>query len=150
MKWVWIAGAVVALLGVVLAVLALLGSRLPQDHVASRRVTLRRAPAEVFVAMREQASGQASPAVVIVEEVPPRRLVTRVADDTLPYGGTWTFELEPAGDSETQLTITERGFVKPPVFRALSRYVITHHRTLDTFLKALGARFGEAVIPTVG
>jgi hypothetical protein len=142
MMWLWIAAGLVTVSGVAVAVLAIVGSRLPKDHVASRRITLRRAPAEVFAAMRELASASASPALLIVEEVPPRRLVTRIADETLPYGGTWTYDLEPDGPDGTRLVITERGFVNPPVFRTLSRYVFTHHRTLDTYLRVLGARLG--------
>jgi len=37
--------------------------------------------------------------------------------------------------------------VKPALFRALSKYVFTHHRTIEQYLRALGARFGEALTP---
>ena len=81
-----------------------------------------------------------------MEEVPPSRLVTRIADEELPFGGSWTFELRPDG-AGTLLTITERGFVKNVIFRALARYVFTHHRTLEQYLRTLGRRFGVEVKP---
>jgi uncharacterized protein YndB with AHSA1/START domain len=173
MKWVWIAAGLVALAGLALAVLSLLGTRLPREHVASRRITLARSPEEVFAVIRDfgaapswrkdvkrvevlagggvvrfrEEGRHGSIAMEVAEEAPPRRLVTRIADETLPFGGTWTYELEPEGPGATRITITERGLVKPPVFRALSAYVFTHHRTLDTYLRALGVRFGETVTP---
>ena len=42
-----------------------------------------------------------------------------------------TFALEPAAEGGTRLTITERGVVRPPLLRALSRYVIGHHRSME-------------------
>lgn len=85
----------------------------------------------------------------VMERVPDRLLVTRVADPQLPFGGTWTYELRPAPGG-TEIEITERGFVKPPLFRALARYVFGHHRTLEQYLRALGRRFGEDVQPVSG
>ena len=69
-----------------------------------------------------------------VERDPPRRLVTRIADRSLPFGGTWTYELTPAG-SGTRLRITEHGEVFNPVFRFMSRFVFGHTATIDRFLK---------------
>jgi hypothetical protein len=37
--------------------------------------------------------------------------------------------------------------VKNVIFRALARYVFTHHRTLEQYLRALGRRFGAEVAP---
>jgi acetaldehyde dehydrogenase (acetylating) len=95
---------------------------------------------------------------------PPRRRVVRIADANLPYGGTWTYELTPAaaGTSAnatanatanadaaplTQVTITERGEVYNPIFRFMSRFVFSHHATIDAYLTALGKRLGEPVSP---
>jgi uncharacterized protein YndB with AHSA1/START domain len=174
MKWMWIAAALITVAGLVLGVLALLGARLPREHVATRRVTLARSPEEVFAVVRDFAgapswrtdvkrvevlvgdrgvrfreeSRHGSIAMEVVEDVPPRRLVTRIADDGLPFGGTWTYELGPTDAGGTAITIMERGFVRPAVFRALARYVFTYHRTLDTYLRALGTRFGQTVTPS--
>jgi hypothetical protein len=81
-----------------------------------------------------------------VESVPPQRLVSRIADERLPYGGTWTYELAPAGDG-TRLTITERGEIYNPVFRFVARFVMGHTATMNGVLRALGARHGERVTP---
>jgi hypothetical protein len=70
----------------------------------------------------------------VTERQPPRRLVTRIADQSLPFGGTWTYELTPAG-SGTRLTITEHGTVFNPVFRFMSRFVFGHAATIERFLK---------------
>jgi uncharacterized protein YndB with AHSA1/START domain len=76
----------------------------------------------------------------------PRVLVTRIADTNLPWGGSWTYELTPAGEG-TLLTITERGEVYNPIFRFMSRFVFSHTATIDTYLRALGAKLGEATTP---
>jgi hypothetical protein len=59
------------------------------------------------------------------ESVPLHRLVTQIADPKLPFGGTWVYEIVPAGDSST-LTITENGEVYNPLFRFVSPL---HHGT---------------------
>ena len=173
MKILLLAGAVLlAVFVVVIGVVILLGSRLPRHHVASRRVRLRRPPAEVHATVRDVAHapewrrdvqrvemlephagrvrfrehGSHGPITMeVTEDAPPATLVTRIADDSLPFAGTWTYELRPGGDGGTLVTITERGEVKTALFRALSHYVFTHHRTIDQYLRALGGKFGEDV-----
>ncbi|MBM4183687.1 MAG: SRPBCC family protein [Gemmatimonadetes bacterium] len=70
---------------------------------------------------------------------PPTRLVTRIVDEGLGFGGTWTYELapEPGG---TQVTITENGLIYNPVFRLVARFFIGYESTLNTYLDALEAR----------
>lgn len=75
----------------------------------------------------------------LVERDAPRRLVTRIADDKLPFGGSWTYELSPAPNGGTTVTITEHGEVRNPLFRFVSRFVMGHHATLDAYLAALQA-----------
>jgi hypothetical protein len=70
------------------------------------------------------------------EMVPNHRLVTRIVDRGLPFGGSWTYELEPSGDG-TRITITENGEVYNPVFRFVSRFVMGHTATIDTYLSSL-------------
>ena len=77
----------------------------------------------------------------IVEERAPERRVTRIADDKLPFGGRWIYELAPAGTG-TRLTITEDGFIKNPVFRFLSKTVFSTTSTIEKFLQDLGAHLG--------
>jgi len=82
----------------------------------------------------------------VVTSDPPRRLVTRIADETLPFGGTWTYDLAPS-DGGTSLTITERGEVYNPIFRFVSRFVLGYTGTMTGVLRAIGAKRGETVTP---
>lgn len=76
---------------------------------------------------------------VITESVPNRRMVKEI----LPSGsfsGSWTWEL--AGDSSrTQLTITERGRVGNPIFRALMLFG-DNTKTMREYMAALARRLG--------
>ena len=71
-----------------------------------------------------------------------KRLVTRIADPSLPFGGKWTYEILPAGDSTT-LRITEDGEVYNPVFRFASRFIFGHTATIEDYLRDVAKRFGE-------
>lgn len=76
----------------------------------------------------------------VVEEMQPRaRFVTRIADEKLPFGGTWTWELAEEGGG-TRVTLTERGVVRPPLFRFLSRFVFGHDATMKQVLDGLVQR----------
>lgn len=156
----------IALLALVIAVV---GWSLPVRHRASRQATYAATPEAVYAAITtvedfpawrsgitkveivDTGAGARSfreisddgPILYVVEEaVPSRRLVTRIADRSLPFGGTWSYELTPA-PSGTTLRITEDGEVYNPIFRFMSRFVFTHHATIDTYLKDLGKRFGS-------
>jgi uncharacterized protein YndB with AHSA1/START domain len=72
----------------------------------------------------------------VAESHPPLRLISRIADRSLPFGGTWTYELEREGTG-TRLTVTERGEVFNPVFRFMSRFIFGHTATIDRFLRDL-------------
>jgi hypothetical protein len=76
---------------------------------------------------------------VIEEAVPGKRFVTRIADKSLPFGGTWSFDLSPSGTGTT-LRITEDGEVYNPIFRFVSRFVMGHHATIDAYLGDLSAK----------
>ncbi len=84
---------------------------------------------------------------VVTMEVP-RRLVTRIADTGLPFGGGWTFSLVPDGNG-CRLSIRENGEIYNPVFRFVARFFIGYHRTLEAYLKAVGAKFGEVTRPEI-
>lgn len=68
-------------------------------------------------------------------------MVTRIADDALPFGGSWTFEVTPEGGG-SRLRLTEDGFVKPGAFRYISR-LMGHDATMKKYLAAVGKNFGE-------
>jgi uncharacterized protein YndB with AHSA1/START domain len=79
----------------------------------------------------------------VTEADPPRRMVTRIADEGLPFGGRWTYELTPSGTG-THLVITEDGEIYNPVFRCMARFVFGYQSTLETYLEQLRSRMGGA------
>ena len=167
MKWVIIAvGSLVA----VVLVITLIGMLLPQSHTASVARHYDVAPGDVwallttrerFAEWRSDLRGvEQLPApdgkvrwkektkydavtMEVAEVVPEQKLVTRIADEGLPFGGTWTFELGRDG-AGTLLTITERGEVYNPIFRFVSRFIMGHTATIDKYLAALAARTGDS------
>ena len=164
MKWVLIA---VGVLIVVVAAVAVIGAMLPKNHLASRTSHFRQPPQAIWDvvtgppdwrpdirsseklgprdgrrAWREiDKNGQAI-VYESVEETPPRRLVTRIADPKLPFGGMWTQEIVQ-GSSGCQLTITEAGEIYNPIFRFMARFVFGYSGTIDAYLKALHAKLGD-------
>lgn len=166
----WILWTVLGLVGVV-GIVAIVGWLLPVAHVASRSARINQAPENVYAAiadvgayptwfegvtrveMLDSPAGKirfrehmtTGPVVMeVAETVPPARFVTRIADPDQPFGGTWTFELSPAGGG-TDLTITERGEVYNPIFRFMSRFIFGYTSTMEGFLKNLGKKFGQEV-----
>jgi uncharacterized protein YndB with AHSA1/START domain len=160
---IWIAYLAGGLVGLVLLV-ALVGLALPRGHTATRSAVIAAPRAAVWAALvdvdayprwrrklpRVERRGatrfvehgkDGAIAYEVVEERAPERRVTRIADDKLPFGGTWTYELAPEGDG-TRLTITEDGFVKNPVFRFLARTVFSTAATLEHVLVDLAAHVG--------
>lgn len=172
MKWILLTlGVLVVIVGLV----AVIGLMLPRDHVASTTTTIS-APAdsvwEALVNVTDYPRWRTdvrSVDVLVAEGATrwrehtrqdaitfertdaqrPTRLETRIADETLPFGGTWTWNLAPDA-SGTRVTITERGFVTNPIFRFMSRFVFGHHAAQEDFLRALGRRFGHDVEITRG
>ena len=169
----WILG-IVGLLVAVILVVVIVGYLLPQSHEASMSAKYSVPPDTLWASLtdvqafpnwrpgvtrvaplpdengqrgwREYASGDVV-TYRVTEFEPPRRLVARIADENLPYGGTWTYVLTPV-DSGTHLTITERGEVYNPIFRFVSRFILGHTGTMNDVLRALGTRHGETVVPT--
>lgn len=153
-----------------IAAVILVGLLLPKTHLATRTVVIDAPPPVVWKAITTveaypqwrdvQAAVQLPPqggrkmwketdrhgdtmTIEVMEEVPERRLVTRIADKKLPFGGTWTYELVPMRGG-TQLTIIEDGVIHNPVFRCMARYVIGYHATMDEYLKRLQVRMSRA------
>lgn len=168
MKWVlWILGSLVTLV----AAVAAFGAWLPVAHTASRRARYHQPPQAIWdlvtgppswrpqVAKYEplperdgkrmwrETSARGEAITFAAEEAdPPRRYVTRIADQSLPFGGRWVFELTAAGEG-TELRITEEGEIYNILFRALAKLVFGYTSSLEDYLKALGAKLGEAVTP---
>jgi hypothetical protein len=162
MKWIWIIGGSLLL---IVAVVALIGVLLPQSHRATRSARYRQKPEAIYDAISAPATWRShvkSTGVLpdgkwweldthnnkityeLQEAKPPSRRVIRIADKSLPYGGTWTFEITPSGDGAA-LRITEDGEVYNVIFRFLSRFVFGHTGTIETYLRDLGKKFNETV-----
>ncbi len=88
--------------------------------------------------------------VEITRAEPGRRLVMTILDPdgTQGWGGVWTLTLRADG-SATEVSLTETGWVDPPLFRVVTK-VRGAHATLDSYLRALGGRFGELASPRHG
>jgi uncharacterized protein YndB with AHSA1/START domain len=169
---IWLIICILVLLAIALVVLV--GYLLPAEHVATRSMRLKQKPTEVFAAVTDFAatpgwrSGIKSVELLtdrdggrqyrettahgvityrVVEWAAPSHLVTVIADDRLPFGGSWTWEMAAEADG-TQIRITERGTVKNPIFRFLARFVFGYTGTMETYLRDLGRKFGEKVTIT--
>lgn len=166
MKWILI---VVVGLVLLVGMMAAIGLMLPKGHRAVKTVTLAAAPAAVFAVITDFARAtEWRSDVTRVEMLPddagrqtfreigkqgailyrvevreaPSRLVTRIADPSLPFGGTWTYELKPQG-SGTELTITEDGEVYNPIFRFMSKVFFSQTATMEKFQESLKRKLGE-------
>lgn len=170
---IFIVVGIVAGLLVLAGIVALIGSRLPKSHVASRSIHLRRSPQDVYAVVRDFNSApkwradlkrievEARPGgpvyfreeakhgtvnYELVEDVPAQRMVTRIRDTDLGYAGQWTYAFVPE-NSGTRLTIREDGEVSNVLFRFMSRYVFGQTSTIDGYLTSLAKHFGEETIP---
>ena len=163
LKWTLI---VIGVLVAVIALTALIGALLPKSHVASRKARLKQTPEKIWETIIDFASwptwnpaakkmerladqnGRAVWVMVgkqgklpmeVEDSTPPQRLVT-------PFGGSWTYEIKPA-EGGCMVTITEDGEIYNPIFRFMARFVFGYTATMESFLKALGGKFGEKVVP---
>lgn len=174
MTWLWITGGIVAGLVGLVILMVVIGYCLPKGHVARRQATFRQPPSAIWETITNyDALATWRPDVKKVERLPnrdgspcwrefwggdaitfvqaetnrPTRLVVRIADDKLPFGGRWEYNLTGTADGGTLLTISEIGEVYNPVFRFISFFFLGHHGSLEKYLKALGRKFGEDVTP---
>jgi carbon monoxide dehydrogenase subunit G len=126
----------------VLAVLVLgafgVGASLPVAHLAARSKRVPARPEVVWGLINDPVAtkgwgGDAK--TEIVEQDAPRLLTTKIVGEQA-FGGTWTFEIAPEGHDASTVTITERGEVHNPFFRAVMR-VMGHTRAIDGYLAKL-------------
>jgi uncharacterized protein YndB with AHSA1/START domain len=164
----------VALLVLIVLVVVTIGAFLPQQHISTCAARFRQPPNAIWQAITDYEKfpawrkdvlrvealpdvngkpawrefdrhGGSIPFQVMVM-VPPRALVTRIADPKLPFGGTWTYEISSQADGSSLLRITEDGEIYNPIFRFASRFVLGYSRTQEQYLQALGAKFGQSVM----
>lgn len=167
----WLRSLSVAAAGLVVLVLVVLGIgwMLPVDHTATVSRVVAGPPEAVWSVMTRpedfpawrpgvdgvevlpdpgglpvwrESAATGSMTLEVTEMHPPTRLVTRIADEGLPFGGTWTYELEEEG-AGTRVTITEDGEVYSPFFRFVSRFIIGYEGTMRAYLEGLEERMGE-------
>ena len=141
MKWIWIGVLGIAAL---VAIVAAIGSMLPRNHMASRTLRVRHSPEEVWPVVTRLMASSSVP-VDIIEQDPPRRLVSRVKETEKMFGGTWTVVCATVANGST-LTITEDGWVANPIFRVVSRFIVGHHATMDGILKNVAKTLGEEAV----
>lgn len=152
-------GGLVALVLIVTGI----GYSLPVSHTASRERTYETSIDQLFAVVANSADyprwrrgvksveqlqardGKASfredgsngPMTFVLDEVVPgRRIVSRIGDAGLAFGGKWTYEFTSTGDG-ARLRITEDGEVYNPFFRFMARYVFGHERTMTEYLADL-------------
>jgi hypothetical protein len=166
-----IALIVVGVLVLLVAGVVVVGSLLPKRHVIARSAVFKASPEKLFALIagsqdwrpevkacelisadggkqfqRETSKRGETVLYEFEESRPPAAIERRIATENLPYGGTWSFVLEPSNGG-TQVRITEDGEVYNPLFRFVSKFVLGQTATLDAYLKAMGKATGEDVQP---
>jgi uncharacterized protein YndB with AHSA1/START domain len=165
----------VGVLVAIVLVVVIVGYLLPVKHVTTVSATIPAPPDSVWAALtRTRDFPSWRPDVATVDTLPdqdghaawretgkngtisyvveqreaPRRLVTRITDKSLPFGGTWEYVVTPDG-AGSRVRITEHGEVYNPVFRLVSRFFLGHSATATAYLEALGRKYGAEVKPVV-
>lgn len=167
MRWILYIAAALAIAAILVVVI---GYSLPKAHSATVSTTVPLPPDAVYTLLSDvdrypswrpgvkslQRQGDRDGRPAWTEEVSgmkiplyfermerPSLLVSRIADPSLPFGGTWTYRIQPAPVGSS-VTITEDGEVYNPFFRFMSRFVFGHTATLDEFVKNLESRAQSA------
>lgn len=167
MKWViFIVGGLVLLVGV----MALVGAMLPRDHHTTRKARFHAAPGAIYAVLAgppdwrtgvksfgllpdqdghkrwwEQDTHGQKITYELVEDKPPERLATRIAQPGLPFGGGWTFEIAPLPNGGSELRIREDGEIYNVIFRFMARFLFGYTGSIETYLRDLGAKFNQPV-----
>jgi hypothetical protein len=167
MKWIFI---IVGGLVLLVAVMAAVGAMLPRDHHVTRKARFHVAPAALYAVLAgppdwrtgvksygelpeqdgkrrwwEEDTHRQKITYEIVEAKPPARLVTRIAQQGLPFGGGWTFEIASTPGGGSELRVSEDGEIYNVIFRFMARFLFGYTGSIETYLRDLGAKFGEPV-----
>jgi len=153
---------VVGVLVGLIAIVAIIGALLPVKHQAIREATFKTSADKLFALISTpmdfpkwrtgvksvellptggglpkwtEVSSDGSITYAVTQSVPGVQLVTTIADKSLPFGGSWTYVLAPAGPDSTTLRITEDGEVYNVIFRFMSKFVFGHTSGIEKYLK---------------
>ncbi len=166
MKWILIILAAVVIVGLAIS---LVGTLLPREHKVTRATHFKCPPSLLYAVVHDFAAypawnsnaqtvemlaptnGRAAYRVisrhgavtyVVTDDLPAEKLVLKIADENLPYGGSWNYAFT-SDRSGTRLEITEQGFIKKPVFRFFARFVFGYTRSIETCFRDLKRKLGE-------
>ena len=158
---------VVGSLVVLVAIVAIIGALLPVKHHVTREATFKTSADKLFALISTptdfptwrtgvksvellptggglpkwtEVSSDGSIAFAVTQSIPGVELVTTIADKSLPFGGSWTYVLAPAGSDSTTLRITEDGEVYNVIFRFMSRFIFGHTSGIERYLKDVEKR----------
>ena len=161
MKWVLISVGIIALL---IVVVLIIGKLLPKKHTATveQKFTVEKSllwnrirnfdkhaewrtsvsKTEVLNPTKWKEFNKRGEKITfeIIEEVPSERLVSKIVDDDLPFGGEWVFEITESG-TQTVLKITENGEVYNPIFRFIGYFFMDESATMKQYMSDLEKSF---------
>ncbi len=167
MRWAFYIGGGLVLL---IAVMAAIGAMLPRDHHATRKARFHVSPEALYAVLSgppdwrtgvksfgemddrdghkqwwEEDTHRQKISYELVEAKPPNRLVTRIAQPGLPFGGGWTFEIAPIPGGGSELRIREDGEIYNVIFRFMARFLFGYTGSIETYFRDLGVKFSEPV-----
>lgn len=152
---------VVAMIVVTIVAIVAIGALLPRRHVATKTAVVQASPEQVFRLIsgpqdwrtdlkeyeifdegghhmvRETDKHGQTITYEVVQSQAPVTLKRTIADKSLPFGGSWTWNIRSHGESTSEVTITEDGEVYNPVFRFVSRFIMGHTKTIDSYFAML-------------
>ena len=159
---------ILAIIGVLGIIAYADGSTLPVDHTVSVTGTIPASPEKVFARItnivdapswrhavkavtilppdqgrdhwiEDLGHGQTMTFLALRTDNPTRRVVLLDVPNAT-YGGTWVYELSPGPTpNTTTLTITETGFINPPLYRFMMQHLFGMTHNLDQYLSAMRA-----------
>ena len=164
MRFLRLSGYLFAVLLLGVGVILFVGSRIPANHTATASGTVAAPRDRVWALIsdvsaqpgwrtglksvemlpggsggpcwRELQTGMAMPLCVTAADAPNSRVVA-IADPSLPFGGTWTYQLEPDGPASTKVTIREDGVTRPALWRFIGHYVLGEDTEVKQYLTDL-------------
>lgn len=156
-------GSILLVVGMIGLALMAIGLALPREHEVARSARVNAPVPRVYGVIRDvekypqwrsdvenvvvlpddgngfrfqEISGDDVVTYRIENEQAPSLIQVRIVDSSLPFGGSWTYVLQPF-DAGTSVTITEKGEIYNPIFRLLSRTLFSPSETMERFLRDL-------------